>query len=122
MNLIYATPLNGMGEDRLCWECPSNHNFIVKRYYRSLSPHPFIIFPWKLIWKAKVPPHVVLLEERQMGLTPLKRALVSGGLPMTYKVHNPRAPRRCGTRQHSPPTPELNGGPTQQPGGEPGWL
>uniref|UniRef100_A0A2N9G0P4 Uncharacterized protein n=1 Tax=Fagus sylvatica TaxID=28930 RepID=A0A2N9G0P4_FAGSY len=35
-----------------------------------------------------------------MGLTPLKGALVSGGLPMTYKVHNPRAPRRCGTRQH----------------------
>ena len=31
-------------------------------------------------------------EERQMGLTPLKRALVSGGLLMTYKVHNPRAP------------------------------
>ena len=28
-------------------------------------------------------------EERQMGLTPLKRVLVSGGLPMTYKVHNP---------------------------------
>jgi hypothetical protein len=37
-------------------------------------------------------------EESQMGLTPLKRALVSGGLPMTYKVHNPWAPRRCGTR------------------------
>ena len=42
-------------------------------------------------------------EERQIGLTPLKRALVSGGLsgglPMTYKVHNPRAPQRCGTQQ-----------------------
>ena len=35
-----------------------------------------------------------------MGLTLLKRALVSGGLSMTYKVHNPRATRRCGTRQH----------------------
>ena len=55
-------------------------------------------------------------EERQMDLTPLKRALVSGGLSMTYKVHNPRATRRCETRQHSPPTPELNGGSTQQPG------
>ncbi len=39
-------------------------------------------------------------EERQMSLTVLKRALVSGGLPMNYKVDNPWAPRRCGTRQH----------------------
>ena len=30
-----------------------------------------------------------------MDLTPLKRALVSGELPMTYKVHNPRAPQQC---------------------------
>ena len=62
MDLIYATPLSGMGEDRLCWECPSNHNFAVKRYYRSLSPHPSLIFPWKLIWKAKVPPRVAFLS------------------------------------------------------------
>jgi hypothetical protein len=27
-------------------------------------------------------------EERQIGLTPLESALVSGGLPMTYKEHN----------------------------------
>ena len=35
-----------------------------------------------------------------MGLTPPKRALVSGGLPMTYKVHNPWSPRQSGTWQH----------------------
>ena len=61
-----------------------------------------------------------------MGLTLFKRALTSGGLSMTYKVHNPGAPWRCGIRQHSPlnagNSPELNGGPTQQPGGKPGWL
>jgi hypothetical protein len=45
-------------------------------------------------------------EERQMCLTPLKRALISGELPMTYKVHNPRSPRGSGTGQHSPPMPE----------------
>jgi hypothetical protein len=38
-------------------------------------------------------PSAIIREERQMGLTPLKRALVSGGFPMTYKVHNPGAPR-----------------------------
>ena len=55
MDLIYATSLNGRGEDCLCWDCPSNHKFAVKKYYRSLSPHSSIFFPWKLIWKAKVP-------------------------------------------------------------------
>ena len=34
-----------------------------------------------------------VIEERQMGLTPLKRALLTGGLPMTYKVHNLGAPQ-----------------------------
>ncbi len=35
-----------------------------------------------------------------MGLTPVKRALVSEGLPMTYQLHNPWSPRQSGTRQH----------------------
>ena len=35
-----------------------------------------------------------------MGLTPLKRAVLSGGLLMTYKIHNLPPP--------PPPTPELN--------------
>ena len=46
-------------------------------------------------------PSAIIREERQMGLTPLKRALVSGRLPMTYKVHNPGTPRRCGIQQQS---------------------
>uniref|UniRef100_A0A2N9HIT7 Reverse transcriptase domain-containing protein n=1 Tax=Fagus sylvatica TaxID=28930 RepID=A0A2N9HIT7_FAGSY len=62
MDLIYATPLSGIGEDLLCWERPSNHKFAVKRYYRSLSPCSSIPFPWKPIWKVKVPPRVAFLS------------------------------------------------------------
>jgi hypothetical protein len=58
MDLIYGIPLRRMGEDHLCWENASNQNFVIKRYYRSLSPSSSILFPWKLIWKAKVPPRV----------------------------------------------------------------
>ncbi len=32
-------------------------------------------------------------KKNQMGLTPLKRALLSGGLLVTYKVHSLWAPR-----------------------------
>jgi hypothetical protein len=38
----------------------------------------------------------VNVKERQMDLTPLKRALVSRGLPMTYKVHNQGHPGDVG--------------------------
>uniref|UniRef100_A0A2N9FVR5 Reverse transcriptase domain-containing protein n=1 Tax=Fagus sylvatica TaxID=28930 RepID=A0A2N9FVR5_FAGSY len=62
MDSIYATPLNRMGEDILCWESPSNHKFAVKRYYRSLSPRSSMSFPWKPIWKVKVPPRVAFLS------------------------------------------------------------
>uniref|UniRef100_A0A2N9FJK0 Reverse transcriptase zinc-binding domain-containing protein n=1 Tax=Fagus sylvatica TaxID=28930 RepID=A0A2N9FJK0_FAGSY len=62
MDLIYGIPLRRMGEDHLCWENASNQNFVIKRYYRSLSPSSSILFPWKLIWKAKVPPRVAFFS------------------------------------------------------------
>ena len=62
MDLIYATSLSGIGEDLLCWERPTNHKFAVKRYYRSLSPPSSISFPWKPIWKVKVPPRVAFFS------------------------------------------------------------
>ena len=62
MECIYASPLTGEGEDRMCWVSPSHNNFAVKRYYRSLTPHTSILFPWKNIWKAKVPPRVAFFS------------------------------------------------------------
>ena len=55
MDCIYASPLKGEGEDRICLESPSHSLFAVKRYYRSLTPRTSILFPCKSIWKAKVP-------------------------------------------------------------------
>ena len=62
MDIIYAIPLRGTGKDHLCWERPSNKSFVVKRYYRSLSPPHSTLFPWKIIWKTKVPPRVAFFS------------------------------------------------------------
>ena len=60
MDCIYACPLKREGEDRMCWESPNN--FSVKRYYRSLTPNTSNLFPWKIVWKAKVPPRVAFFS------------------------------------------------------------
>ena len=71
LDLIYATPLSGMREDLLCWESLFNHKFVVKRYNCSLSPHSPIMFPWKLIWKVKVPRRVAFsLMDSYLGEGP----------------------------------------------------
>uniref|UniRef100_A0A2N9ED53 Reverse transcriptase domain-containing protein n=1 Tax=Fagus sylvatica TaxID=28930 RepID=A0A2N9ED53_FAGSY len=62
LDLIYANSLSGMREDLLCWESLFNHKFVVKRYNCSLSPHSPIMFPWKLIWKVKVPPRIAFFS------------------------------------------------------------
>jgi hypothetical protein len=62
MDTIYAIPLRGTGEDHLCWEHPSNKNFVVKKYYLSLGPPHSILFSWKIIWKTKVPPCVAFFS------------------------------------------------------------
>jgi hypothetical protein len=46
----------------MCWESFSCNNFAVKRYNRSLTPDTSILFPWKIIWKAKVPPRVAFFS------------------------------------------------------------
>uniref|UniRef100_A0A2N9EUB2 Aconitase/3-isopropylmalate dehydratase large subunit alpha/beta/alpha domain-containing protein n=1 Tax=Fagus sylvatica TaxID=28930 RepID=A0A2N9EUB2_FAGSY len=52
--------LKGEGEDHLGWE--SLHTFSVKRYYRSLTHTSSNLFPWKMVWKAKVPPRVAFFS------------------------------------------------------------
>jgi hypothetical protein len=60
MDCIYACSLKGEGEDHLGWE--SLHTFSVKRYYRSLTHTSSNLFPWKMVWKAKVPPRVAFFS------------------------------------------------------------
>ena len=58
METIYASPLRGLGEDKMCW-IPSKHKgFRVSDYYKILVGNTFLGFPWKSIWKQKIPSRV----------------------------------------------------------------
>jgi hypothetical protein len=60
MELIYSLSMSGLGDDKTYWGAGSVKVFTVKDYKRSLtlSSSPTRVFPWKSIWKAKVPPRV----------------------------------------------------------------
>ena len=62
MDLLYSTSVNGEGEDKLSWGQPNSKPFTVKQYYRFLSSHAFRSFPWKSVWKSKVPPRVAFFS------------------------------------------------------------
>jgi hypothetical protein len=62
MDLIYSQDLKGLGEDRLCWKRDPRKSFLVKRYYCCLGPSSNRSFPWKNIWKVKVPPRVAFFS------------------------------------------------------------
>jgi hypothetical protein len=62
MDLLYSTPVQGEGEDKLSWGKPDSKVFSVKQYYRSLSSPSIRSFPWKSVWKSKVPPRVAFFS------------------------------------------------------------
>jgi hypothetical protein len=57
MELIYSQTLDGTGQDQLCWNKMEKKGFSVKSFYLCLNT-PSLGFPWRGIWKSKVPPHV----------------------------------------------------------------
>ena len=62
MDLLYSTPVQGEGEDKLSWGKPDSKVFSVKHYYRSLSSPSIRSFPWKSVWKPKVPPRMAFFS------------------------------------------------------------
>jgi hypothetical protein len=58
MDLIYSVTLEGLRDDRLHWLRNAKRDYSVKSFYRCLSPSLSMSFPWKGIWKPKVPPRV----------------------------------------------------------------
>ena len=55
---LYDCKVRGEGIDKL-WRVPSRKGlFEVKSFYRALSPHGSISFPWKSVWRSKAPPRV----------------------------------------------------------------
>jgi hypothetical protein len=55
---LYSCKLREDGEDKLRWVPSRKGDFEVKSFYRVLSAHGQISFPWKSIWRSKSPPRV----------------------------------------------------------------
>ena len=59
MALIYSQVISLRVSDTLCWNPSRRGIFEVRSYYFVLiQPHPEENFPWKYVWRAKVPPRV----------------------------------------------------------------
>ena len=51
--------MKGFGEDKICWKPDREKGFMVKDYYNILVGSNDYCFPWKSIWKQKIPSRVV---------------------------------------------------------------
>lgn len=56
------TSVRRSGEDKLCWRPTKGWGFEVGGYYCSLLTINAMPFPWKNIWKSKVPPRVAFFS------------------------------------------------------------
>ena len=62
MDLVYSSPVRGLGPDRVCWKPARNRGFEVRGFYLSFYPPTILSFPWKMIWKSKVHPRVAFFS------------------------------------------------------------
>uniref|UniRef100_A0A2N9HQ79 Reverse transcriptase domain-containing protein n=1 Tax=Fagus sylvatica TaxID=28930 RepID=A0A2N9HQ79_FAGSY len=58
MGFVYLQQVHRDKEDQIRWSPDHNGKSAVKSYYKVLSGSPAQSFPWKPIWKSKVPPRV----------------------------------------------------------------
>uniref|UniRef100_A0A7N2LVS0 Reverse transcriptase zinc-binding domain-containing protein n=1 Tax=Quercus lobata TaxID=97700 RepID=A0A7N2LVS0_QUELO len=58
MATIYGSHIRGRGEDKMCWIPNKVKGFLVSDYYRILAGTASFGFPWKRIWKLKIPSRV----------------------------------------------------------------
>ena len=58
MESIYDSPLRGLGEDKMCWIPNKHKGFRVRDFYKILVGNTLLGFPWKSIWKQKIPSRV----------------------------------------------------------------
>uniref|UniRef100_A0A2N9F8S0 Uncharacterized protein n=1 Tax=Fagus sylvatica TaxID=28930 RepID=A0A2N9F8S0_FAGSY len=62
MDLLYSCHMEGVGEDRMGWRKRATKGFTVKNFYSCLCPSHSASFPWKSIWKVKVPPRIAFFS------------------------------------------------------------
>ena len=55
MDIIYGVSVMGGGEDNMCWQPAKSRGFEVSNYYQVFNTASNHSFPWKSIWKPKVP-------------------------------------------------------------------
>ena len=58
MELLYSYPICRGSLDEMCWRPSSRKIFTVRSYHLLLSQPSQSSFPWKSVWKAKVPTRV----------------------------------------------------------------
>jgi hypothetical protein len=58
MELLYSNSVGGSGVDTICWRPTKGQQFTVGTYFRSLSDSVDVSFPWRIIWRSRVPPRV----------------------------------------------------------------
>ena len=58
MDKIYGVFLRGVRDDKLCWKSAMGRGFAVHSYYKVLTKSIDQSFPWKTVWKPKVPSRV----------------------------------------------------------------
>ena len=59
LDTIYGSSIKGFGEDKMCWKPSRDKRFKVNDCYRILVGFTDFCFPWKSIWKQKIPSRVV---------------------------------------------------------------
>ena len=57
-DIIYGVSLRGIGEDKMHWTLAKSKGFKVSSYYQALLGVCTQSFPWRSIWKQKVPSRV----------------------------------------------------------------
>ena len=58
MELLYSNSVGGSGVDTICWRPTKGQQFTVGTYFRSLSDSVDVSFPWRIIWRSRMPPRV----------------------------------------------------------------
>lgn len=58
LDLLYLTKIKRNAEDQICWRPTKSRLFEAKSFYRMLFAGGAQSFPWKCIWRVKIPLNV----------------------------------------------------------------
>ena len=58
LDTTYGSSVRGFGEDKIGQKLDRDKGFMVKDYYSILVGSNYYCFPWKSIWKQKIPSRV----------------------------------------------------------------